>query len=180
MITEEIYNLAKRRLDGEEFDSDDDALDELNVLYREELSDRDWKFLIKTATLPAGTTDLTTITDLKRVLRVFSSDGTELSKTSIDDRFNTEKDYYIDYANNELALINTDYSTEALTVDYIYSPDDLALDTEPVFPSDYHALLGYRLVIEYKDKDQDFEGYSQAERKYNNLKGLLIEYNESL
>jgi len=184
MTTQQIYDIFIRELDGEEFSSDDDALASANLAYRTILANRDWEFLNKNATLTAGTTSLAGITDLDRPLRVWAEVGattkTLLNKAQYDERFDTQKDYYFDFANNTVNLINDEYATNSLIVDYKYRPTALTLTTSPVFPEEYQPIIAYRMILDFKESDQDFEGYNEVTAKYNKLLGLLVDYNESL
>ena len=105
MIGEEIYDIFKRELDGEEFETDDDAIAAMNVAYRKILALRNWEALKRTTTLSAGSLSLSSISDnLDRVLEVWATMGVDrdeqpLDKATFSDRFNYDKDYYYDHIN---------------------------------------------------------------------------------
>lgn len=182
----EIYNIFKIEMDGEEFASDEDAMASINVEYRTLLFERDWKILNKSQTAPLGTTiDLSLILDLDNVLRVWavdtSGEKTELTKTSFEDRFNEEKDYYVDYATNKIVFINsipTNYAS--YIVDYKYAPADITTTTSPVFPPAAHGLLAYLLAQTYLRADQTQDFYNEFGNKYENIKANLVLWNEQL
>jgi hypothetical protein len=175
MTFENSYDIFKMDLEGEEFDSDDDALLSGNIAYREILNDRDWKFLKKTYTLPG--LDLSVIPDLDKVLKVWCN-GTELKKASFDNRFDTSKDYWVDYANKMIVPINCDISD--LIVDYTFKPDDLESDTVPPKDDLICIMIAYKMELNYLRKDQDLATYQTIEDNYKRFLGLLINYNESL
>jgi len=191
MTPEEIYNLFQLELDGETFDSDEDAEQEMNIAWRNLLSDRNWVKLKKTQTLSAGETDLTTITDLDKVLKVWavgdggSTDRTPLIGGTFDDRFNLSFDYWIDHVNQTFNLIGDDnsYEEDELVVDYKYKPDDLALEDEndvSVFPAFAHPIIAYDMILAYKEKDENPDFYQTIERKRERLFDRLVLWNEQL
>jgi len=178
---ETIYNIFKLELDGEEFDSDEDALIAANLAMREILGDRDWKFLLKTSTLAAGTLSLAGITDLDKVIDVWAYDSEEpLRKATFQQRFDTSFDYWIDLANNAIVLINEEYQSTALVVDYKYKPADITDTVDPLTVSHLNALIAYRMGLNYFRKDQDTTIYNILEKKEDQVMELLIMHNESL
>lgn len=188
MTGEDIYNLFKQELDGEEFDSDDDALRVMNIVYRKILADRDWHILKKYATLTTPTLSLAGITDLDKVLKVWavgdggSTDRTPLKKARFDQRFDESFDYWINYPSNALALIgdNNSYAGKDKVVDYKYKPADLAMDTEPIFPVVGQPAIAYEMILVYKEKDENPDFYTQIEKKRDVAVAQLIAWNESL
>ncbi|HPQ42935.1 MAG TPA: hypothetical protein PKZ42_01810 [Syntrophales bacterium] len=188
MIGEEIYNLAKQEMDGEEFESEEDALRAMNVAYRKILAERIWEILKKTTTLAAGTTSLAGIIALDFVIRLWatkgkSNDEIELTKGNFGDRYdyNIDMDYWIDLANNQIGFRYSDVWDEYdLITDYKYKPDALTMETEPVFPEDYHPRIAYEMVMAFKRGDESFDGYAEVERKNNELAELMTDWNEGL
>lgn len=177
---DDIYNIFKLELDGDEFDSDDDALLSGNLAYREILNYKDWKFLKKTYTLAAGSFDLSVITDLDKVLDVWVAGRQEpLQKATFENRFDTSKDYWIDYANNLIVPIN-DLSSFQLIIDYKYKPADLQFSTSPIKADLMKPLIAYQMGLNYFRKDQDLSIYTTLQDKSNRAFNLLIDYNESL
>jgi len=178
---QDIYDLFSLELDGETFDSETDALIEINVSYRDLINERDWNILKKSYTLPAGTTSLSVIADLDKVLAVWY-DGYELKKANFNQRFDTDFDYWIDYANNTINFINEgQFDNVDITVDYKYSPDDFEdLEDEIVFPDIAYPVISYDIILSYKEKDTDPDFYSQIERKREKAFNLLVNWNESL
>lgn len=185
---QDIYDLFSQELDGETFDSDADALREMNISYRNILGDRDWYILLKSSTLTAGTYDLSTITDLDKVIRVWadigdlSTDRIELRKANFDQRFDESFDYWIDYANNEIKLIGdtNEYADNDLIVDYKYKPADLALASEIVLPDIGYPAIAYDMILAFKEKDTDPDFYTQVENKKEKAMDKLIQWNEEL
>jgi hypothetical protein len=173
---DDIYDIFKLELDGEEFDSDDDALLSGNLAYREILNNRDWKFLKKTYTLPAGSFDLSVI-PLDKVLDVWCN-GVQLKKATFENRFDTSKDYWIDYANKRIVSINN--LTSQLIVDYKYRPADLDEETPAVEPDLMNPVIAYQMGLNYMRKDQDTTVYAVLQDKFNQGFNLLIDHNENL
>lgn len=180
MTFEDSYNIFKLDLDGEEFDSDDDAKLSGNVAYREILADRDWKFLKKYYVLPIGSFDISVITDLDKVLNVFIPGRSEpLKKATFENRFDTSKDYWIDLVNKLIVPINN-LGTTQLLVDYKYKPADLDMNSVPVKDDLMCPVLAYKMELNYLRKDQDLTTYDTIQTNYNRVLNLLIAYNESL
>ncbi len=185
---QDIYDLFQQELDGETFDSDADALREMNISYRNILSDRDWHILKKTATLTAGTTLLTGITDLDKVLKIWANVGTlptdvlELKKANFDQRFDPNFDYWIDHVNNQIKWIdnNAPYAIYNLFVDYKYKPDDISLTSEIVLPDVGYPAIAYDMILSFKEKDADPDFYSQIGTKKEKSLDRLIQWNEEL
>lgn len=177
---EEIYNIFKMEMDGEEFDSDDDALLAANIEMKEILGERNWKFLLKTTTLPAGTLSYASIADLDKVIKVWD-DGTELERATFERRFDTEKDYWIDVPNKTLAAINTGILSRPLTLDYkakvdaITAENDILPDVEFLRP-----LIAYRMCLHFYRKDQDTTVFELIRDKETSAHNALISYNENL
>lgn len=178
---EDIYNIFKLEMDGEEFDSDDDAILAANIAMRDILDNRDWKMLIKSATLPVGTLSLASLTDLDKVINVWASGDIEpLRRANYEQRFDTDFDYYIDLATNAIVLINTWYNTSALIVDYKYKPVDITSTNTPISETRLIPIIAYQMCLDYYDKDQDLSVYNNLEKKRDKAFDSFISYNENL
>jgi len=177
---QDILDLFSQDLDGESFDSDADALREINISYRNLLGERDWHILKKSYTLPAGTTLLSAITDLDKVLKVWEN-GNELKKTNFDNRFDTNYDYWIDHANGTINFINYTVWATDLIIDYKYAPDDLAnMEDEIVFPDVAYPIISYDMILAFKEKDTDPDFYDKVEIKKEKALNNTINWNENL
>ena len=185
---QDIYDLAVILMDGDEFSSDEDAEILLQVVDSKIRSERDWNILKTADTLTAGTTSLAGITDLDKELKIWANmsddptDVIELKKANFEDRFNPNKDYWIDLTANEINWIdpNTEYKEKNLFVDYKYAPDELTLETEIVFPDFMAWIYSYELVMNYKEADENSEFYNAHGAKYEILMNQAIDWNESL
>jgi hypothetical protein len=181
MTFEDIYSIFKLELDGEEFDTDDDAVLACNIAFREVLDDRDWKFLIKTVTLTAGTLSLASILDLDKVTNVYVADSIEpLKKATYENRFDTDYDYYIDLANNSIGLINSEYNNSDLIIDYKYYPADFTLVNTLTLNERLKPCIAYKMCLTYYRKDQDLSTYEKLENHYDSSMNQLIMHNENL
>lgn len=177
---EEIYNIFKLEMDGEEFDSDEDALLAANVEFKEILRERNWKFLLKTTTLPAGSLSFSSITDLSKVIKVWD-DGYELRRASFEQRFDQEKDYWIDIPNKTLSAINTGILTRPLTLDYKMKIEDITAENDLLSDVDaLRPLIAYRMCLHFYRKDQDTTVYEKIQEKEISAHNSLISYNENL
>ena len=181
---EDIYDIFKLEMDGEEFDTDDDAVLASNLAMRDILDDRDWRFLSKTTTLSAGTLSLASITDLDKVTNIYVANReVPLAKATLDQRYDSSYDYYIDIISNTVVLINNDLVNTDLIIEYKYRPDDLTLTNNPLATQTQNRLkkvIAYAMTLTFYDKDQDLSVYTQLRTKYEDSLDRLIAYNESI
>lgn len=180
---EDIYNLFKSETDGEEFDSDDDAIMQGNIAYAFLRSMRNWKILKKAVTISITSTTylLTSITDLDnyRVVSLWDGDY-ELKKATLEQRKDSNYDYWIDFDNNSIKFINS-FTGKSLELVYIYKPDDMEVDGNgTVFGPTFNPIISYKMILDFKEKDADPTFYQSIEKKYQTALNLLIDYNESL
>lgn len=177
---EEIYNLFKVEMDGEEFDTDDDALIAMNVEFKEILRERPWKFLLTSTTLAAGNLSYASITNLDSVIKVWD-DGIELAKATYLQRYDESKDYYIDVVNKSIGAINTGITSRPLTLDYKMKIEDITFENNLL--EDVEALrplIAYRMCLHFYRKDQDTTVYEKIQEKEIAAHNSLISYNENL
>ena len=177
---EEIYNIFKMEMDGEEFDTDEDALLAANIEFKEILRDRNWKFLLKTTTLAAGNLSYSGITDIDKVIKVWD-DGVELERATFERRFDESKDYWNDIPNKTLVAINTGILSRPLTLDYKMKIEDIT-DTNDLLPDvdALRPLIAYRMCLHFYRKDQDTTVINKIEEKEAKANNSLISYNENL
>jgi hypothetical protein len=55
---------------------------------------------------------------------------------------------YLDLANSRLVFTLQPATAESYSFDYIKVPDELTANTSPVFPSDFHPIIGYGMAID--------------------------------
>jgi len=179
--TASIYELFKTLTDGEEFDSNDAALQVMQTGYDFLLSQRDWWFLERTVELSLD--DLTLPDDFWKVKRVWYKDSagnvsTEpLVKAEVLKRFDTNYDYYICAVDNKLCLINP-ITSGSLILDYTHRPDELKeLDdnTEPEMPEEYRPLLAFYMKQQYKSADENPDFYKETGIDFNSLEQRMID-----
>lgn len=179
MNLNDSYNIFKLDLDGEEFDSDDDAILSGNIAFREILNNRDWKFLKTAYTLAAGSFDFSVIANLDKILDVWCN-GVKLKKATFDNRFDTSFDYWIDHVNKMIVPINSGLSGSPLIIDYKQKPDNLEMDSVPVKDDLICPLIAYKMELNYLNRDQDLTTYETTQANYKKFFDLLVDYNESL
>lgn len=174
-----IYNLFKIKTDGEEFDSEDDALLIANGAYRKLLAIRDWIFLKKTSSITITSTSYTysAITDLAKPLALWYGDY-KLKKATFENRKDANYDYWIDYTSKKIMFIN-DYSGKTLDLDYKYRPDDISVSVDPVV-EEMGPAIAFQMILDYYEKDQDNSVYQQASANLSTSISSLTDYNESL
>lgn len=179
---EDIYNLFRSETDGEEFDSDDEALIQGNVAYRTILAERPWKFLkmFYETTVSGSSISLSVIADLdnNRVLAICCNDYI-LKKATFEQRKDRSYDYWVDYANGEIKFIN-DFEGQEIEIEYIYKPSDITMESGTVLGPTHNPIIAYRMILDFKEKDSDPTFYQSVEKKYDKARGLLINYNENL
>jgi hypothetical protein len=182
--TQEIINHFHTLTDDDTTLSEDEELVLANKSYRKVLSESRWPFLIKRHTATQSTT--VPYIDLPDGFKSFAPvDGkytafigdsaSEYPVISIVDSINYDGydgRVYLDLANSRLQF--TKQPTEAKSVDffYIYRPNDLELDTEPVFPSEYHYMISHDMVTDSYISDQTPKGrtyYSENMAKYDEI-----------
>jgi len=176
---EEIYEIFKLELDGEEFDTDDDALVAANKAMRSVLTEREWKFLQTSTTFAPDDLTFGSRDNFEKVIRVWY-DGAELNKAELDERFDTRFDYYIDHVTKEIMLITDFYSGKDLVVDYVSRPDDIELENEPISVNLLNVLIAYTMGLTYFRKDQDTTIYTILEEKRADALNELIDFNNTL
>ncbi len=176
---EDIYEQFQIEVDGEQFDSDDDALVAANKAMRAILKERDWKFLQTTTTFSAGDLSFLEIDNFDAIIRIWY-DSSELNKAEFDRRFDTEYDYWIDNFAKEVMLIGTFYEDKDLIVDYKYIPDEMTLTNDPLTIPLLNDVIALKMELTYFVKDQDMTTYTQMEDRLENAMNLLIDYNNSL
>jgi len=176
---EEIYNIFKLELDGEEFDTDDDALLAANLAMTEIFKDRDWRFLTTSTTFAAGTLAFGTIDNFGKIIRIWY-DSVELRRAQQDERFDTSFDYYIDNVSKEIVLITDFYEDKALIVDHLWVPDPIELENTPITEPLLNALIAYKMGLNYFRKDQDTTIYGILETKRDITARKLIDYDNTL
>ena len=90
---------------------------------------------------------------------------------------------YVDLTNSRLVFTKQPSSAEAYEFDYVAMPADLTLATSPVFPADFHDIIGYGMasdsfIIQLFPKAQSYSTENQI--KFNEgLKDLAF-YNATL
>lgn len=152
--------------------SDQEELDLLNRIYREVLEFKAWEFLKKpfegvcdgtgSVDLPDDfgyifdnyqTTDLSYSEDYpKRVLVYINGpDVTPVPYRIVN--FSDRRTYrnqqnicWVDLVENTLTFAIDPGTGISFEYDYIFVPDDLALDTYPVFPSRFHPLISFGMA----------------------------------
>ena len=176
---EEIYNIFKLELDGEEFDTDDDALIAANLALDEILADREWKFLTTSTTFVAGNLTYGDRDNFDKILRIWY-DSVELKRAAQDERFDTCYDYYVDNVTKEVTLITDFYEDKDLIVDYKHKPDPIELENTPIDVKLLNALIAYKMGLSYFRKDQDTTIYGILENKRDITERKLIDYDNTL
>ena len=189
--TTDIYDLVQDLLDGDEFQSDEAALRAMNQKYMVILSERDWYFLDSTFSMALSNLNLSQITDLDHVTRIYyvnangSVDPFPLKKAPYSDRFNSDYDYWIDEKNKKIVMIVTP-SNGSLQVDYSIKP--LPLDFTPVLnvstdtpliPQAFRGLLAAAMVRAFKKADEAMEMLKENGIDEEDLTNAMIDDDNS-
>jgi len=136
----------------------------LNVAYDKINSMRSWLYLDKSQasqTLSA-TTSYTQPTDFMYLTRLQVFDGTTYNDVKIvpfSKRFeynNSERTAFLDVANSQITFTTAPTADVGSTLvwTYQYQPAQLVNATSPVFPRQFHALIGYEMARMYYFNDQ--------------------------
>lgn len=184
MTTQEIIDHFHTLVDNDTQFAPEEELLLANKSYRKVLSENVWPFLIKRHT----TTQSTTVpyvalpSDFKNFAPVdgkytafIGTSASEYGLISIVDSLNYDGydgKVYLDLANNRLQFTKQPTETKSVDFFYIYRPADLALDTSPVFPSEYHYMISHDMVTDYYIADQTPKGrtyYSENMAKYDEI-----------
>lgn len=149
---------------------DDNNVDEtqelvlLNVAYDRVNAMRDWLYLSKsqaTQTLSSATS-YTQPDDFMVLKRLQVTDGVSYNDVKVvpfDKRFDHSQSLrtaYLDVAGSAAVFTTAPTSDVGQTLiwTYQYQPDQLTNNTSPVFPRQFHALLGYEMARMYYFNDQ--------------------------
>jgi len=179
--TASIYELFKTLTDGEEFDSNDAALQVMQVGYDTLLAQREWWFLEKSDELQLS--DLSLPEDFWRVKKVWYRDSAgnvsevPLVRGEKRDRFNSDYDYYIDELEGKLVLIN-EITTGSLIIDYTHKPaelEEISDEEEPVMPEEYRPLIAFYMKQQYKSADENPDFYKETGVDFNSLEQRMID-----
>lgn len=90
---------------------------------------------------------------------------------------------YLDLVNSRLVFTLQPTVADSYEFDYVKVPDTLTLITSPVFPSDFHPMIGYGMavdgfIIQLFDKARSYAIENQA--KYQSYMDDLSYYNAQL
>lgn len=203
MIGSEIITQFEMQTDDTTELSSTEELTVLNRVYRKILNDRPWEFLKKAFTGTIGSDGTVALPDdFKYVIQngnytdasyiavrpvVFvGSNYAAYQVVSWSDRrqYRDQDGYcYVDIVNSNLVFTTTTQAGAAIEYDYIYNPDDVAIDTSPVFPSRFHDILVYGMqvddnIIQQSDKAKSYAGENQ--NKYKSVFDDLTYWNAQL
>jgi hypothetical protein len=176
-----------------------------NRVYKKICRNRPWEFLKKTTT---GTTSTSVpyvslptrflymaennqsqevsenITNAKVVFVGTDYDAYNVVNFSDRRKYRDKDGYcYVDLTNSRLVFTKQPTAAESYEFDYIEMPADLTLATSPVFPSDFHDIIGYgmavdSMIIQLFPKAQSYAAENQT--KFNEGLKDLAYYNSTL
>lgn len=141
-----------------------------NSKYRDVLNDRDWEFLRQVASVTIASGEIAVPADFRNFAEnnnvghrfgFWIGDSYYPIVNMMDRRTHTAFSYY-DQANSKIVLAEgLSLNGQTASFDYFYRPDDLAVDTSPVFNSNYHKVLSYLMASEHYLIDHTEKGRSQ-------------------
>ena len=166
---------------------DDTNIDEtqelalLNIAYDRVNAMRDWLFLrksqssqtISSTTTYAQPSDFMYLIKAQTVDSASSVNNMRIVPFDLRLEFNTsERTAYMDILNTNLVFTTAPVADVGSTLywTYQYQPAQLTNSTSPVFPRQFHALLGYEMARMYFYNDQ-----AEKDRSWN--KEMAAEYN---
>lgn len=146
-----VENITEDTFSTEEF------LWKLNKAKRKLERKRNWSFLKtldSTQTSSSGDTYLSMKTlpsDFLAPLSLYIGTDTlpyhEIPYTERQNWQNRARTYYVDYVNSQFAICSP--GTGTIYLYYNKSTPDLTLTTSPVFPTTYHEILAYDVIVDY-------------------------------
>ena len=174
----------------------------LNRVYLKICSNRPYEFLKTNATgsITSGAitlpSDFLYLTENTQTTNISVGQGEKVSKAifvgtsktpykiiNYSDRENgSSNEAYIDYSASQIKFVDTTLS-DTYSFDYIKIPENLILDSTPIFPSPFHPAIGYGMatdgfIIQLFDKAKSYATENQA--KYNSYISDLNYYNSQL
>jgi hypothetical protein len=176
MTSEKIIEKFELYVDDATELSSTDELELLNKKYQEVCSERPWEFLKKAFSGFINGTSINLPTDFQYIL------DTEVNALQgkfvfVNERyfkvlnFSERRDYenkggycWLNMSNNTLEFSESVSGT--LKFDYIYTPEDLDLDDEPIFPPRFHDVLAHLMasddyMIQQFDKAKSYAGENE-------------------
>ncbi len=189
MIGQEIITRFELYVDDMSELSTAEELALVNKIYHKVCDDRDWEILKKEA---SGTVDSTTTitlpTDFSHIIENFNYtdnsisremnakpvvvfvDGSPYQVVNWSDRKqydNTNNVCYVDVRNDQVVFPVAQSSSATYSFDYKAVPDDLTLETEPVFPERFqhaifHGMCVEDMVIQLFDKARSYAAENQS------------------
>lgn len=191
MTTEEIIDHFHTLTDDDTTLSSDEELVLAEKVYRKILRRANWEFLrtpfsdttsisVPYIALPADFRSVIPV-DYRNII-YYGDSNSEYRIIQNQRRLDydgNEGYVYLDMKNKRLYF--TKQPTEAKTIqfDYIYRPDALTLESEPVFDEDYHYAISHGMVSDYYIADQTPKGrtyYAENEGKYDEyIQGMLMD-----
>lgn len=200
--TQEIIAHKYTLTDDDTTLSVDEELVIANKQYRRVLNSRPWSWLVTTFT---GTTStqapyIDLPDDFKKFVPFNGQDDGRYSifvgddsvpyrMISLSDSFNygnyhnADGYFYLDSKNRRLYFTKQPTEAKTVTFPYIYRPDDLTLDTEPIFDEDYHYAISHGMISDYYIADQTPKGrtyYEENEAKFDEMLQQMIMDDELL
>jgi len=183
--------------------SSDQELELLNKIYRQVWADRPWEFAKKGYSGVINGNNIALPTDFAYIYEngnytnnqerglvnnsaqklVYVNDSPKILVNWSDRNQYDGRDGYcwIDYANDKLYFSITQSGT--VTYDYIFFPEDLKIDDEPLFPAMFHDILYHGMasedyVIQQFDKAKSYATENQS--KYNDWLERMAMWNSNL
>ncbi len=80
---------------------------------------------------------------------------------------------YVDIANDQLVFPGTPNPSNTVEFDYIYEPDDLALEDEPVFPARFHWAIIHGMAVDDSIIQQSDKAKTYAPENQGKYAGVL-------
>ncbi len=191
MNGQEIINLFNTYTDDNSELSSVEELALLNRIYREILGKKQWEFLKKSQTGVLSTSvpyvalasDFSNFVENAQYTDISYGQDNSVSKVVfVGDsytpykiiNFSDRRQYrdvdgyaYLDYPNSRLVFTKQPTSALSYEYDYIYTPSDIALNTSPVFKSDFHPMIAFGMasdgfIIQLFDKAKSYSGENKT------------------
>jgi hypothetical protein len=200
--TQEIIDHKNLLVDDDTTFSEGEELIVANKIYRKIFNSRPWSWLVTTFTSTTSTS--VPYIDLPANFKKFipfdgydngrysifvGDDSVPYRLISLSDSFNygnyhdADGYFYLDSKNRRLYFTKQPTEAKTVTFPYVYRPDDLTPETEPVFDEDYHYAISHGMVSDYYIADQTPKGrtyYGENEAKFDEMLQQMIMDDELL
>lgn len=179
MTGQQILDQFRLEVDNQDDLSDSEALQLANDVLSDIYNDRDWAFLMKTAsgTLDTTNTEISLPSDFRELADNFDDQESVIKKVlyvgtnyepypfiQMTERrqYRDQRGFvYIDYRQNNFVLTAAEQAdSRSYEFEYIYIPSDISLLTSPILPARFHKMVAFGMAVKWNDIDGTDKSFS--------------------